>query len=196
GRGVRRGRAGARWPRGGGGMVWRLFVIDGADQNALFVLPGRGKVTIGRNQRVAGIILHDLYVAHSHCHLEVDGDRVMVRAVSDATVTLLNGAKVSEHEMKSGDVLRVGNSHLRLEPHQPDSPVVEAGPDDAVEADRRRGLPQVPFERLEELSGHALSHYTLGDVIGQGHHAVTFRAAHTKTGTELAVKVLSPELPQ
>src|SRR5262245_1911245 len=53
-------------------MVWRLFVSDGANQNTFFVLPGRGKVTLGRNQRHADLILNDLYVAHAHCHIEVD----------------------------------------------------------------------------------------------------------------------------
>jgi serine/threonine protein kinase len=177
-------------------MVWRLFVSDGANQNTFFVLPGRGKVTLGRNQRQADFILNDLYVAHAHCHIEVADGRVLVRAASEGAVTLLNGVKISEQEMRPGDVLRVGNSHLRLEPHQtgpqhePDAQKAEPEPE------RPRELPHLPLERLGELAGHTLSHYTLGEVIGQGHHGVVFRARHTKTGTELALKVLSPELPR
>lgn len=177
-------------------MAWRLFVSDGANQNTFFVLPGRGRVTLGRNPRVADIILNDLYVAHAHCHIEVDDGKVLVRAVSDATVTLVNGAKVAEHELKSGDILRVGNSHLRLEPHASDpGPDARAGPELSGAADRPRELPHLPLEKLGELAGYTLSHYTLGDVVGEGHYGVTFRATHTKNGTELALKVLSPELP-
>jgi hypothetical protein len=175
-------------------MVWRLFVSDGANQNTFFVLPGRGKVTLGRNQRQADFILNDLYVAQAHCHVEVEDGKVTVRPVCEGAVTLLNGVKITEQEMRPGDVLRVGNSHLRLEAHQTDAPAEE--PEEPAVPERPRELPRVPYERLGELAGHTLSHYTLGEVIGSGHHGVVFRARHTNAGSELALKVLSPELPR
>jgi hypothetical protein len=208
-------------------MGWRLCVVDGANQGQFFVLPLQGTVTIGRSQRHADIILHDLYVARIHCEVVLDDQNVLVRALPDATSgMLLNGNKVMEGQLKLKDVLRLGNSHLRLEPYDHDNPetdadadadeevyeaevaeesdeaeeVVEAEPieDDetAAAADEPGKLPHLPLGRLEALSGRTLSHYKLGEVLGRGHFGVVFHASHVTSGTELALKVLSPEFPQ
>lgn len=209
-------------------MGWRFYVTDGANQGQSFVLPLQGTVTIGRSQRHADIILHDLYVARIHCEVVVEDDSVLVRALPDATSgMLLNGSKVMEGQLKLKDVLRLGNSHLRLEPYDHDHPdedqgseeevyeaevaeepaaseeeVVEAEPieDDAAAepaaAPEPGKLPHLPLVRLEALAGHTLSHYKLGEVLGRGHYGVVFRARHVNSGSEVALKVLSPEFPQ
>ncbi|MFO0844983.1 MAG: FHA domain-containing serine/threonine-protein kinase [Gemmataceae bacterium] len=200
-------------------MGWRFLVVDGANQGQSFVLPLQGAVTIGRSQRHADIILHDLYVARVHCEVVVDGEEVLFRALPEAEAGLLvNGAKLKEGVLKSKDVLRLGNSHLRLEPYDHDHPdaepaaepeavqaeeevieavAVEDDEDAPAEAPPEPGqLPNVPLGRLKVLSGHTLSHYQLGKVLGQGHYGVVFHARHVTSGTELALKVLSAEFPQ
>ena len=198
-------------------MGWRLFVVDGANQGQSFVLPLEGTVTVGRSQRHADIILHDLYVARVHCEVVLGGDgSVLVRALPDATGGLIiNGNKVNEGPLQLKDVLRLGNSHLRLEPYDHDNPdaeqeeeivdadevvdgeeVVEAEPvEDEEEALEPGKLPNVPLERMHVLSGHTLSHYKLGEVLGRGHYGVVFQANHVNSGTGVALKVLSREFP-
>src|SRR5262245_25535493 len=108
---------------GGAQMGWRFCVVDGANEGQFFVLPLQGTVTIGRSQRHADIILHDLYVARVHCEVVLDEESVLVRALPDATSGLLiNGNKVQEGPLKLKDILRLGNSHLRLEPYDHDNP--------------------------------------------------------------------------
>ncbi len=92
----------------------RLFVIDGGDQGQFFALPASGTITLGKDRKLADIVLNDLYVARVHCRLEIDGDKVTVLDVGSLG-TLINGKKITRQEMKQGDVLRLGNSHLRLQ---------------------------------------------------------------------------------
>jgi pSer/pThr/pTyr-binding forkhead associated (FHA) protein len=92
----------------------RLLVVDGADQGRSFPLPESGTVTLGKDRRHAEITLHDLYVARVHCLLEINGDKVELVS-EEGHDTLLNGKKVTRQAIVPGDVVRIGNSFLRLE---------------------------------------------------------------------------------
>src|SRR5262245_32308004 len=100
---------------GGGPMPWRLLVVDGADRGQSYSLPLSGTIRIGNYGGKTEICLHDLYVAKDHCHLNVADGRIVVTAQASAAGTLVNGSKVNQIELKPGDVIRAGNSFLRLE---------------------------------------------------------------------------------
>jgi Protein kinase domain/Inner membrane component of T3SS, cytoplasmic domain len=92
----------------------RLLVIDGADQGQVFILPDTGTVTLGKDRKYADIILHDLYVARNHCRIRIAADKVEV-IDDDAHGMQVNGKKVNRQDLGLGDVLRIGNTHMRLE---------------------------------------------------------------------------------
>jgi hypothetical protein len=96
-------------------LVKRLFVIDGADKGRAYILPDNGTITIGKSKKNAEIILHDLFVARCHCQLEMDEDSVLVTHLGGDKGTLINGQRITQQYLQVGDVLRVGNEHLRLE---------------------------------------------------------------------------------
>jgi serine/threonine protein kinase len=173
-------------------MAWRLRVIDGADQGRFFPLADTGTVVVGNSHKHSDICLHDLYVARVHCHLEIVGGRVVVSEDEASKGTFVNGQKVTQQELHPGDVLRVGNSHLRLELDDGTAPEPPAG-EEAPEAPA--GLPHLPLERLAELSGHTLGHYEIGPVLGRGHSGVVFHTSDLKSGQAVALKVLSPQFP-
>ncbi len=104
----------------------RLRVIDGADQGQTFPLPESGTVTLGKDRKFAEIVLHDLYVARAHCMLEIEGGKVVV-ADGGSLNTLINGRKITRQEMALGDILRIGNSHLRLEVAVPGEEFAKVG---------------------------------------------------------------------
>src|SRR5262249_40412306 len=72
-------------------------------------------INIGNSSKSADIVLHDLYVSRVHCQLLIDEDKVVVTHVAGTHGTLINGQKITRQELAINDVLRVGNSHLRLE---------------------------------------------------------------------------------
>ena len=63
-------------------MPRRLKVIDGADQGHNFWLPETGTLLVGSNSKHCDIVLHDLYVSRVHCHLEIEGKRILVRPMA------------------------------------------------------------------------------------------------------------------
>jgi serine/threonine protein kinase len=184
-------------------MAWQFLVVDGADARRVFPLPEEGTLTIGGGfQNHADVCLHDLYVARLHCQVETSGEKVVVRRLDADRPVLVNRVAVQEQELHLGDVLRVGNSHLRLEPF--DSTAAPAKPAPASHEESAappgpaepRSLPHLPLERLEKLSGHTLSHYEIKEVLGRGRFGVVFAAHDLKNDQAVALKVLSPEFPK
>jgi hypothetical protein len=186
-------------------MPMRLLVVDGGDRGQAYPLPAAGLIRIGNYGGHTDICLHDLYVARDHCHVDVAGDgRVTVIAQASASGTLVNGVKVATQEVKPGDVLRVGNSFLRLEVLSDEPPPAAATPaapaPDVVAAPPAAPavpgvLPHLPTDRLKELAGHTLAHYVIGPALAPGPVGTVFRARDTKTGTDVALKVLPTDFP-
>jgi serine/threonine protein kinase len=170
-------------------MAWQLRVIDGADQGRFFPLPETGSVVVGHSHKHCDVFLNDIYVSRVHCHIDVEGDAIKVFEDEPTGGTFVNGQSVAKQQLQPNDVLRVGNSHLKLEPYV-------APPPQATVASTLGGVPHLPPERLAELSGQKLGHFELKEVIGQGHCGVTFHAYDLKELHPVAVKVLAPDFPK
>jgi hypothetical protein len=181
-------------PADGQHLVRRLKVIDGADQGHSFLVAEQGVVTVGSNAKHAEVCLHDLYVARTHCQLIVEDDHLLVKACDNTRPTFVNGQQIDTQVLNPGDVLRVGNSYLRLElevasapaPRVPGAPPTPQGP---------ARIPRLPLNRLGDLSGLTLGHFRLDQVLGSGPHGVVFRAADLKSDQEVALKVVSADFP-
>jgi serine/threonine protein kinase len=173
-------------------MAKQLLVIDGADRGRGFPLPGSGAVSIGSSRRNADICLHDPLVRPVHCLVEVDGSRIVVRSSDDAPDLVVNGHPTRERALRPGDVLRVGNSHLRVEGRAVE-PAGAAGREEPAPAGEEPGdLARMPAE----LTGRAIGHYEIGPVLGGGPRSVVFRAQDRKAGRVVALKVFPPEFPR
>jgi serine/threonine protein kinase len=167
----------------------RLLVIDGADQGRFYLLSEAGVTLIGNGQRHADVCLHDLYVARIHCEVAVADRQVTVTARDTPAGTLINGKKITEANLHPGDVLRAGNSHLRLEFAEDASVWGKAH----EEEDEKPAKP--PIARLEDLGGQTLGHYDLSAVLGRGQCGLVYRAHDQKKEQEVALKVLEPDFP-
>src|SRR5579871_1980083 len=164
-------------------MAKHLLVVEGPDQGRVFPLAGKALV-VGSSNKNTDICLSDPYVSRLHCKVELEEDRVVVHDLKNSKGTFVNGTQVSRHDLNPGDVLRVGNSQLRLE--------VEAAtvlPPDA------HGVVQQPPTWLEELPGHTLGPYQVSSILGAGRHGVVFKATGVRSGHVVALKVLAPDFP-
>ena len=194
----------------------RLKVTDGGDQGRSFALPDAGTVSVGKPGGQAEIGLHDLYVAKIHCTLTVESGTVRVTHVEGPNGTLIDNRKIAQPQvLKPGSVLRVGNSHLRLEvgpfADEPAGPQMESAktdgsgvwrafPQDGSGVMRAAGsgpkpAPPKAEDALIELVGQALGPFHLNQLLGRGHSGAVFRATNTKTSQVVALKVFAPEFP-
>lgn len=125
-------------------MPWQFRVIEGADQGKLEGLPEVGVTPIGSSRRHAEFHLNDLYVARVHGEVETNGPRIVLTAHDSPSGTMVNGQKITQpQELKHGDVVRMGNSHIRVEDY--DMAVKEAPPEEDV--------PELDIEVVEEAGG-------------------------------------------
>jgi serine/threonine protein kinase len=164
-------------------MSKNLLVIEGPDQGRTFPLAGKALV-IGSSNKNTDICLNDPYVSRLHCKVELEEDRVVVSDLRNSKGTFVNGTQVTRHDLRPGDVLRVGNSQLRLQSEADPAPAAPAA-----------GAAHRPPTWLEELPGQTLGPYEVGAILGAGRHGVVFKATGVRSGHVVALKVLAPDFP-
>ncbi len=177
----------------------RLKVIDGGDQGHAFRLPDAGTVTVGKAGGPADFGLHDLYASRTHCSLDVSPAGVVVTHIDGVAGTLIDGKRITApQELRRGGVLRVGNSHLRLELGAADEPPPANGEGSKI---HRAARPQpaapkpAPPPETPPPDAPLVGHYRLGRSLGCGYTGEVFEATHDQTGQVVALKLLAPEFP-
>jgi hypothetical protein len=136
----------------------QLVVVDGADRGRSFSLPDAGATTIGQSKKAADIVLHDLFVARVHCEIQVEDDHVFVKHLNGDNGTLINGQRITEQELLIGNVLRVGNSHLRFEivPLEDDSSEASEEDEEIVEVLPADEEDEYELEVVEDEAGESV----------------------------------------
>jgi serine/threonine protein kinase len=164
-------------------MSLQLVVTEGPDKDRRFILHAGPDLMLGRSKD-AYYTVNDPQVSRNHCQVLREGDRITIICNGGYGGTLINGKKIEREVLKPGDILQVGDTKLRLQTDDM-PPAAAAAPGPAAAA---------PVEQLETLSGHKLSHYDVGPVIGKGTSGMVFQATDTKSHQSVALKVLLPEL--
>jgi len=76
-----------------------------------FVLSS-GRHVLGRDADVCDIVLPGLYVSREHAEVLVEGDQVVLRDLASANGTFVNGVRVTESRLFSGDIIIVDDIKL------------------------------------------------------------------------------------
>jgi serine/threonine protein kinase len=170
-------------------MSLQLLVIAGPDKGRAFPLGSDQTLLIGRG-RSSGTHLADPHVSKVHCAVDCEGERATVRDEASTAGTFVNGVRVTEQLLRPGDVIRIGQTQLRLE---------DAGVDAADAASMQTLAGALPVAApaaaggLLALPGKMLSHYAVGAVLARGQSGVVFHARDTRQDRAVALKVLDPE---
>jgi two-component system NtrC family sensor kinase len=85
-----------------------LFVIRGNDQGVRFELEDK-ILRLGRD-RSSSLQLHDTEVSRQHAELRRDGDDFVISDLQSSNGTFVNGHRVKQHELVSGDQVRLGTT--------------------------------------------------------------------------------------
>src|ERR1051326_6869043 len=95
-------------------MAKRIVVIAGNDAGSAFDLPATGPLIIGRSKSTAHPIA-DREVSRVHCKFETKDGIVVVSDLKSTGGTFVNGRKIQFERLQPGDVVRLGNTELKIE---------------------------------------------------------------------------------
>jgi serine/threonine protein kinase len=161
----------------------KLIVSSGPDKGLAFSVNAGETVQIGRSQ-AATHRLTDPAVSRVHFEIEAAADKVLLHNIS-SNGTLVNGEAATERALKHNDVIRAGNSELRVVTSEPGEDTTAMVPPPAAQ-----------IAELANLVGKPLAHFQIDAVIARGTTGTVFKATDTKSGQTVALKVLQPEFSQ
>jgi serine/threonine protein kinase len=167
-------------------MARHLYVVAGPDKGRVFELVPGEALVVGRSQTTQ-THLADPRVSRVHCEIQVDADGATVVDSNSAAGTFVNGQRVGQRQLRSGDVIQVGDTQLRFADDSPaEQSTIAPSP-----APGKAGAPG--GEPLAALSGQTLAHFEVGRLIARGQSGAVFRARDTRDDKDVALKVLRPE---
>src|SRR6185437_4519920 len=95
-------------------MALQFLVVAGLDQGRVFTLNAGRDLMLGRSAQ-AQYQLTDPRVSRNHCQVLLQGDDVVVMCNGGSGGTFINDKQVQRQAMKPGDVLKIGDTQLRLQ---------------------------------------------------------------------------------
>jgi FHA domain/von Willebrand factor type A domain len=90
-----------------------LVVQDGPLAGQVFLLNAETTMSVGR-ARANDIVLDDVAVSSQHCRIRQEADHFVLHDLQSTNGTYVNERRVSRHLLKTGDVLRIGETQLRF----------------------------------------------------------------------------------
>jgi serine/threonine-protein kinase len=168
---------------GGFAMKLQMLVIAGPDDGRLYTLQPGPFLMMGRGTS-SYYHLKDPNVSRSHCQIVMEDGQVTVIDDDSETGTFVNGQKVARQVLRLGDIVKLGDTQLRL---------LDA------ECSQKTALASAPaastvLANLKDLSGKTLGHFELGSVLGEGPASMVFQARDTKDNRTVALKILRQEI--
>jgi serine/threonine protein kinase len=168
-------------------MFGQFIVSAGPDQGRTFSLTPGQTLVIGRGQNTE-TRLRDPHVSRNHCTVDFSGGKITLKDAGSVAGTHINGEKVTERELKPGDVIHIGDTEIRFQL------------EDIAEQSTRVPMPTPAVKGaalgarpLSELTGTTLSHFEIGPMAGKGRTGLVFQARDTRDNRPVALKVLNPE---
>jgi len=162
-----------------------LRVVAGPDAGRNIELTEGGKLTIGRGEK-SDTHLKDLHVERLHCELRWEAGKIHLIDLESVGGTLVDGQKITEHELKHGQEFQIGGTRLKL---------LASGLSDTqapMAAAQKPARELKPDESV--LSGQTISHFELGPLLARGRTGTVYKARDTRDGKDVAFKVLHADL--
>src|SRR5436190_22781054 len=95
-------------------MALQLLVTGGPDNGKVHTVQPGINLMLGRSPQ-SQYQINDPSVSRSHCQVLLEGEQVTIIDNKSSSGTFVNNKKVARTVLKLGDVLKVGNSELRLQ---------------------------------------------------------------------------------
>ncbi len=170
-------------------MNWgQLQVIAGPDANQIFDLEDGDILVIGRGQNT-GTRLKDPQISRNHCQVQIKNGKAVLTDNGSAGGTFVNGKKVSEQILRSGDIIQIGATQIKIEQGGGHGASTIVAPPTSRSTEHKVAALQ---DLSKELIGKTLSHYQIEKLINESANAYVFMAHDTESDKHVALKVLKP----
>jgi len=90
-------------------MAKRLVVSDGSREREMMIV---GRLVVGRDP-ACDITYDDALLSRRHAEFVASGDEVIVRDLGSRNGVFVNGAKIAERTLRSGDIVQIGPVRAR-----------------------------------------------------------------------------------
>ena len=167
-------------------MAKKIIVLAGPDEGKVFPL-GAEVLLFGRS-RATESYLTDPHVSRVHCQVIPEGDQYVLVDFDSASGTFVNGKEIVRHTLQSGDLIRIGSTHMQY--------VVEGDDKPTAQAAAAAPTVKLPTDWAKTLVGQSLSHYSIATPLARGRTSYSFHARDTRTDTAVVLKVLNPDFGQ
>lgn len=168
-------------------MKHEVVIIAGPEKGRMFQLTDGQTLAIGRGQ-ASDTQINDPSMSRVHCRVQIDGGKTMLLDAGSSSGTIVAGEKMTQRELKPGDVFQAGNSQFRYQLESAQEATTVAG-DQAF--GRPKPMPKVP--PLKELVGQSLHNYRLDEIVTSTTSGMLFKAHDAENDRTAAVKVLTPD---
>lgn len=192
----------------------QLIIIEGKGKGKLFHIMEKRPITVGRGGNCE-ILLDDEGVSRQHCQVEFDGERYWLTDLKSRNGTLLNGVEIKDaQQLKDGDDIQVGDTHLRFEMETILQPRGRGDSGEVTSLVTREGICAGCGAAITQrdsvirgVDGLYCGKCALGDSlvdktvagykvlsrIGEGRTSVLYKAMQVAVDRAVALKVLRPE---
>jgi len=160
-------------------MASKLIILAGPDEGRTFTL-GSEVMLLGRS-RATETHLTDPHCSRVHCQIIPEDGQYFVVDFDSASGTFVNGKEIERHKLTSGDLIRIGSTHLQY--------IVET----AETISAKPPTAKTPSDWAKSLIGQTMSNYEITSPLARGKSGYIFHARDTRTDTPVALKVLHPD---
>jgi len=145
----------------------RFVVIEGPDVGREFPLPLRGG-GVGRGEENL-VQLSDPSVSRDHCQVELRNGQLALIDRNSRNRTLVNGQPITEHVLRKGDEVTIGQTRLAFLPSESELPATGT-----------------PLKATMEIGSQALLAVARGQATGSDHRAERYLVAIADLGDRLS----------
>ncbi|MBW3538671.1 MAG: protein kinase [Planctomycetes bacterium] len=186
-------------------MSMRLVITSGAFADAIFELAAGTATTIGRGED-CDIQVDDLRMSRTHCRVTIDDGRAVLEDAGSRWGTFVNGEQVISRALEPGDIVRVGDTELRLEVASKrggemsplGAEVPGGGPSSELQPQTSGTVSPssaaISVHGAATLVGRTLHRFRIEELLARGKSGFVFRAVDTRHNRPVALKVLRQEL--
>jgi serine/threonine protein kinase len=177
-------------------MAKQLVILAGPDEGRSILL-GAEVVMVGRS-RATETPLTDPHIAKIHCQIVPEGNRHVLVDYDSISGTFVNGKEIQRHPLQTGDLIRIGGTHLQYVETGATTVLAAATPTGAAPATSlapaaAAPAPKSSVEWAKALVGQTLLHYQITAPLARGKSGYVFHARDTRTDTPVGLKVLHPD---